>query len=75
MYYVISIVPSIIIALMLNRFVYYTLDSLYIYFLPKFNILYISILLLALALVMSVIYLSMYIKIKHMNIVEELKYE
>lgn len=73
--YVISIVPSIIIALMLNRFVYYTLDSLYIYFLPKFNILYISILLLALALVMSVIYLSMYIKIKHMNIVEELKYE
>ena len=75
--YIISAIFSICFGYLLAKILKYTFDTLTDGFViqVEFNLLWIFILLIFIAIIMSVIYLVIKKKIKHMNIVEELKYE
>lgn len=73
--YSISAFISIFFALVLSYLFIYTVDALGFYIPLKFNIFWTFLLLLIIGFIMMIIYLVMKMKVKNLNIVEELKYE
>lgn len=74
--YLISIFIALPISYILCKLMYYTIDDLNVLYLPfKFNMLLNLGLFIILVLILFIIYFVIALKIKKLNIVEELKYE